>query len=192
MDRIQIPEGMGLEEFSLGRLGKKGLFRKLLMVSPGIGPKLIAMRMAKQEKKKRRGAPGAPAPEAAPEEVQITPGVPGAPPGEGVPSGPPPGGGGAPGAPEAGPGPEEAPPEGGPPPSAEAPPSEAPPEGGPPPSAEAPPSEAPSEETPPEEATSGMAMFGDGEKGGFPPLLVIGGLALVGLAVYWFYFRKKD
>jgi len=29
------------------------------------------------------------------------------------------------------------------------------------------------------------------EKKGFPVLLVLGGLAVVGIAVYYFYFRKK-
>jgi len=205
MDRIQIPEGMGLEEFSIGELGaRKGVFRKLLKVSPLMAPITVARKLI-PKKKKKKAAPGVPAEEAV--EPTMAPEAPaydeGMPPSEGapmpgVPSYGPPGapsyGPPRPGAPSYGP-PPGAPDEG--PEEGEEPEEGAPPEEGPPPSR--PPSEpgipkipsvAPKMLTKNGEKVPG-APEGEEEKKGFPVLLVLGGLAVVGIAVYYFYFRKK-
>jgi len=207
MDRIQIPEGMGLEEFSIGELGaRKGVFRKLLKVSPLMAPITVARKLI-PKKKKKKAAPGVPAEEAveptmAPEAPAYDEGAPM----PGAPSyGPP-----TPGAP-----PSYGPPRPGAPPASAYPPDEGPEEGeegeeGPPPEAGPPPGPPPEEGPPPEPppgvpkipgvapkmlTQNGERLPGvpekEEEKKGFPVLLVLGGLAVVGIAVYYFYFRKK-
>ena len=173
MERIQIPESLGLEDFVLSSLGRKGLVSKLRKLSPRrvlkkIHKKISPVSMIRGKKKGRKGRAEAPEEEAV--EPTTVPEAPvydeGAPPSAPPPAYyPPPSYPSAPPAyaypPEEGPPPQEAVPDVVPtptgpqrgeealPPEAEAAPEEAPPEEEP--SEEAAPEEEPSEEAAPEE-----------------------------------------